>query len=89
LFRDAIEIGSVSNAKHLGHVGVNAEGQMEVRNMPKEWMEVFAQAGISQQDLDDPDTRTVIIDTLQQVQTAALEQVRNVFPGFEITVLSM
>jgi len=57
-------IGSPTNFSHDTHVGWDAERGFEVRNIPAEWKKLFVAAGVKKEEIEDPETRKLLVDTV-------------------------
>ncbi|KAL6049452.1 p21Rho-binding domain containing protein [Balamuthia mandrillaris] len=60
------EISGPTNFSHDTHVGWDAEQGFEVRNIPPEWKKLFKDAGVRKSELQDPETRNLLINTVRQ-----------------------
>jgi hypothetical protein len=60
------EIGMPTNFSHDTHVGWDLERGFEVRNIPPEWKKLFMQAGVKKSELEDPETRSLLLNTVRQ-----------------------
>jgi myosin heavy subunit len=50
------------NFEHKGHIGLSADGGFEVRNMPAEWKQLFKKAGITPNELRNPENARVMME---------------------------
>ncbi|GAM28063.1 hypothetical protein SAMD00019534_112390 [Acytostelium subglobosum LB1] len=58
------EIGLPYDVKHESHIGWDQNSGFELKNIPREWMELFKSAGIKKRDLMNPDTAQFIYDVI-------------------------
>eukprot|EP01087_Luapelamoeba_hula_P024033 TRINITY_DN900_c0_g1_i1.p1 TRINITY_DN900_c0_g1~~TRINITY_DN900_c0_g1_i1.p1 ORF type:complete len:302 (-),score=74.82 TRINITY_DN900_c0_g1_i1:141-1046(-) len=58
-------IGTPFNFSHDTHVGWDASRGFELRNIPQDWVKLFRDAGATQADLEDPETRAMLVATMQ------------------------
>eukprot|EP01147_Barroeca_monosierra_P002117 gene2117-5157_t len=57
---DKSMIGSPSDFRHVGHIGLDSEGNFDTANIPSEWSTLLDKAGISPDLLEDEDTRKFV-----------------------------
>jgi len=60
------EISGPTNFTHDTHVGWDLDHGFEVRNIPAEWKRLFMEAGVKKSELQDPETRKVILNAVRQ-----------------------
>jgi len=60
------EIGMPTNFSHDTHVGWDLERGFEVRNIPPEWKKLFVAAGVKKSELEDPEMRALLLNTVRQ-----------------------
>ncbi|GBG24574.1 Neural Wiskott-Aldrich syndrome protein [Hondaea fermentalgiana] len=58
------DIGAATNVVRTGHVGVNADGSLDLSEIPAEWKHLFRQAGLRKSDLSDPHVKDRIRDAM-------------------------
>ncbi|CAK9010597.1 Wiskott-Aldrich syndrome protein homolog 1, partial [Durusdinium trenchii] len=61
------EIGNVTGVVRNNHIALNADGTLDLSNIPSEWKSIFREAGIRKRDLKDPSMFAVIHDAMQSV----------------------
>jgi len=59
-------IGAPTNFSHDTHVGWDTEHGFELRNIPLEWKKLFKDAGVTRSELEDPETRRILVDAVRQ-----------------------
>jgi len=59
-------IGAPTNFSHDTHVGWDTEHGFELRNIPMEWKKLFKDAGVTRSELEDPETRMMLVNTVRQ-----------------------
>merc|ERR1712137_913874 len=57
-------IGGPTDFKHESHIGWDMENGFDIRNIPPEWRKLFQAAGVKKSDLQDADTRKLIVSTI-------------------------
>merc|ERR1711934_135386 len=57
-------IGGPTSFKHESHIGWDLENGFDIRNIPPEWRKLFQAAGVKKSDLQDADTRKLIVSTI-------------------------
>lgn len=60
----AAEISAPTAVTHMQHAGVTANGEVDFVNLAPEWKAVFKNAGIRKKDLQNPDTRRVVLQSI-------------------------
>lgn len=50
---------------HDGHVGWDASAGFEIRNIPQQWQKLFQAAGVTSEDMADPQTRKALFQTVR------------------------
>eukprot|EP00043_Microstomoeca_roanoka_P014014 m.138026 g.138026 ORF g.138026 m.138026 type:complete len:566 (+) comp15906_c1_seq1:727-2424(+) len=63
---DKSMIGAPSDFRHLGHIGLDSEGNFDATNIPAEWNTLLEKAGISKEQLEDEDTRRFVEEFVNQ-----------------------
>ena len=63
---DDLVISEPQNFQHGQHVGVGSDGNLDLDNMPKEWIPKLRAAGIRKKDLQDPETRQAVFNELSK-----------------------
>jgi len=58
-------IGAPTNFSHDTHVGWDGERGFEVRNIPAEWKRLFQSAGVTRSEIEDPNTRKMIMNAVR------------------------
>jgi len=58
-------IGGPTDFSHDTHVGWDQARGFEVRNIPPEWKKLFEASGVTDEELKDPETRKILIDTVR------------------------
>jgi len=62
-------IGGPTDFKHESHIGWDMENGFDIRNIPPEWKKLFQAAGVKKSDLQDADTRKLIVNTINSSMT--------------------
>merc|ERR1712137_175171 len=57
-------IGGPTGFKHESHIGWDMENGFDIRNIPPEWKKLFQAAGVKKSDLQDAETRRLIVSTI-------------------------
>lgn len=65
------EIGEVTSVVHESHVGINADGSLDLQNIPSEWKVMFRRAGIRKKDLKDAATAKAVLNVI--AETAVMQ----------------
>jgi hypothetical protein len=65
---DKRQYAAPSNFKHTMHVGWTRTGGFDVRNIPKEWMNLFQKAGISNEELANPETAAMLYNKIKEYE---------------------
>eukprot|EP01095_Lingulamoeba_sp_RSL-Kostka_P007061 TRINITY_DN222_c0_g1_i5.p1 TRINITY_DN222_c0_g1~~TRINITY_DN222_c0_g1_i5.p1 ORF type:complete len:436 (-),score=268.00 TRINITY_DN222_c0_g1_i5:129-1436(-) len=59
-----IVIGGPTNFQHESHIGWDLDNGFDIRNIPPEWRKLFQAAGVKKSELQDPETRKMIMETV-------------------------
>jgi len=60
----AMVIGGPTGFKHESHIGWDLDNGFDIRNIPPEWKKLFQAAGVKKSDLQDAETRKLIVSTI-------------------------
>merc|ERR1712137_472456 len=64
-------IGGPTGFKHESHIGWDMENGFDIRNIPPEWKKLFQAAGVKKSDLQDAETRKLIVSTINSATGGA------------------
>jgi hypothetical protein len=76
---DRRQYSAPTDFKHNMHVGWTPSGGFDVRNIPKEWMTIFQKAGITKDELSNPETAAMLYNKIKQYEQENHIQVRFFF----------
>jgi Wiskott-Aldrich syndrome protein len=62
--KQELVIGGPTNFQHESHIGWDLDNGFDIRNIPPEWRKLFQAAGVKKSELEDPETRKLIMDTV-------------------------
>jgi hypothetical protein len=65
---DRRQYSAPTDFKHNMHVGWTPSGGFDVRNIPKEWMTLFQKAGITKDELSNPETAAMLYNKIKQYE---------------------
>jgi hypothetical protein len=69
-FVDRRQYSAPTNFSHITHVGWTPSGGFDVRNIPDQWKEIFRKAGITADELSNPETAAMLYNKVKEYEQA-------------------
>ena len=60
-------VSGPTDFQHKAHIGLNADGTLDVTNIPDEWKTILKQAGIKKKEMNNPEINKVVVSTLSML----------------------
>lgn len=64
-------VGAPFEFQHLAHIGLHADGTMDVKNIPENWKPYLKQAKVRKEDFQNPEAVRIILGTLNSLVPAS------------------